>query len=237
MIITIANPIGGTGKTMLTHSLATRFSQDGKSVLVVDMTPVNSSWFTYYSKKNPDWKPGYCGRFVNSDLIHDILQEVKSEFDIVIVDTVSSLSYPVEQAIFSANVCLLPVILNSPGSEEWNELMDLFLSTRCVCRAAVVNRFASDDELTFDARRLDFMGEHGLYTLRNPLVLEPTIISKPGPDIWAPGPSAPETSASRDFELVYEEVQQLMVASTMDEGHWEPHLYNWFQYFVPVESE
>lgn len=40
-----------------------------------------------------------------------------------------------------------------------------------------------------------------------------------------------------EFELVYEEVQQLMVASTMDEGHWEPHLYNWFQYFVPVESE
>ena len=134
-IIAIANPAGGTGKTVLSHALAVAFAEFGKKTLLIDLDSFGSLTFRL-GLENPrvtitEFIAGVKiteenlittpERFdfiasdsrltanLNEDALAKVLEKLPKEYDVVILDVASTLTPSLSSALNSSDHVFVPV--------------------------------------------------------------------------------------------------------------------------------
>lgn len=106
MVLAIASGKGGTGKSLLTASLAVAAMQEGYSVAMVDLEPQSSIsvWWRLRGKpRNPVAIDG-------SDVLpSDTVASLREEFNCILIDTSPLGIDRIEEAIAAADGVLVPV--------------------------------------------------------------------------------------------------------------------------------
>lgn len=106
IVIAIASGKGGTGKSLLTVSLAVKAASEGYHVAMVDLEPQSSVhlwWKLRGRPKNPSAVDA-------SDRIpSDVVAGLRGEFDCILVDTSPLGMDRIEEAISAADGVLIPV--------------------------------------------------------------------------------------------------------------------------------
>lgn len=106
MIIGMLNQKGGVGKTTLSLSIAHRLSDKAK-VLVLDADPQQSA-ISWSEARNEDSKSPFTVMGLPSKTIHRDIEEIKKNYDYIIIDGPPRTTDVVRSCIISSNLILIP---------------------------------------------------------------------------------------------------------------------------------
>ena len=105
--IVIAAQKGGAGKTTLARNLAVAASQDGRTVLCLDLDP-QGSLRAWWESREAD-TPAMLERDPAPDAIRNTLKAAEAQFDLCIIDTPPAAPEWLTEALGAADLVLIPV--------------------------------------------------------------------------------------------------------------------------------
>jgi chromosome partitioning protein len=105
MIVTVANPKGGAGKTTLSTCLAGQWHEQGFRVLLVDANSHQRASLGWH-ERNPEACPMVLA---GNDAIHRQLEEMEPAYDLIVVDTPAEKSQRTTRALARTDLALVPV--------------------------------------------------------------------------------------------------------------------------------
>ena len=105
--IVITAQKGGTGKTTLARNLAVAASQDGRTVICLDLDP-QGSLRAWWEGRDAD-APSMLDRDPAPDVLRATLNAVQDKFDLSIIDTPPAAPEWLAEALGAADLALIPV--------------------------------------------------------------------------------------------------------------------------------
>ncbi len=148
MVISIYNHKGGTGKTSTTINLGRALSDMGLEVLLVDIDPQSNLTYSLgigkeeaeqdsakvnilITEEGFDLLPNnYRKTFESATLFHEgfelteILDEVKAQYDFVLIDCPPAQSSDVQQALIASNGLIIPILLDPLSLEGLRQVLE-----------------------------------------------------------------------------------------------------------------
>lgn len=106
LVVTVASGKGGTGKSLLTVSLAVRAVADGYKVAMVDLEPQTSVHLWWRLRGRPD-NPAAIDASAGDP--EDEVAMLRREFDCILIDTSPMDIERIEHAIMAGDIVLIPV--------------------------------------------------------------------------------------------------------------------------------
>jgi chromosome partitioning protein len=110
-IITIAQLKGGTGKTTIAVQLAVSFQKMGLKVAVMDIDPQKSfkKWNEVRQKRTGSIDNNLVCFDVLGWKLHDEIEKIKNDFDLIIIDTPPNIVADTKTAIRASDLVVIPM--------------------------------------------------------------------------------------------------------------------------------
>ena len=105
--IVIASQKGGSGKSTLARNLSVAASQDGRTVLCLDLDPQGSLRAWWESRESDT--PAMLDRDPAPDALRATLNAAEAQFDLCIIDTPPAAPEWLTEALGAADLVLIPV--------------------------------------------------------------------------------------------------------------------------------
>jgi chromosome partitioning protein len=197
MLIALANPKGGVGKSTIAVHLAAFAQEKGRKVAIIDADAQESSsgWLTDLAESGSRIE---VFRFQTVDDILDQSDEVKDLFDLVIADGPGALKEVTRALLMVCDIALLPI---GPGALDLRASLDSIRVLRQAQRvrqgppraAIIPNKLQARYRLSKEL--LDAAAELGLPTFSG-LSLRQAYADSAGQGtvVWRMGPSAKEAA-------------------------------------------
>ena len=153
MIISVLNQKGGVGKTTIALSLSAYLSKKFK-ILVIDADPQNSSTNWYLSAEMEE-RACFTVRSLSHKKIHLEIEEIKKEYDYIVIDGPPRTTEVVRSCILSSDLILIPCtpsVYDIWASQETVKLIEEALSfKKNIEYAFVINKKIAKTAIGRDA--------------------------------------------------------------------------------------
>lgn len=130
MIISITNEKGGSGKTTIAVNLASYFSNKGDNVLLVDSDPQGSVRAFIESRMQENKELNFTSISLLGNSIAQQIHKLKSNYDLVIIDTGGRDSAEMRGAMSVANISIVPIIPSQYDIAVLNKMIELHSQAR-----------------------------------------------------------------------------------------------------------
>lgn len=130
MIISITNEKGGSGKTTIAVNLASYFANKGDNVLLVDSDPQGSVRAFIESRMQENKELNFTSISLLGNSIAQQIHKLKSNYDLVIIDTGGRDSAEMRGAMSVANISIVPIIPSQYDIAVLNKMIELHSQAR-----------------------------------------------------------------------------------------------------------
>jgi chromosome partitioning protein len=110
MIISVTNLKGGVGKTTIAVNLASAFTQRGKSVCIIDTDLKQHSSLEWAGNRAEDRARIQVFAIEQKQLTYDMINDLKTKFDLIIIDGTPQVSTIAEKTIIVSNIVIIPIL-------------------------------------------------------------------------------------------------------------------------------
>ena len=158
-IVVVANFAGGTGKSTLAHSFAVATAEYGKKALLIDLTADGALTFKLGHERTRENSIACSERFdlrphTATDPLSNLLSDLPTKYDLVIVDTSSLLTDELALVLKAAQLIILPVRENIHSLRGALSVMKV---TSAPCKALPYFAAASSELAELIAAELDLL--------------------------------------------------------------------------------